>query len=863
MYHLSQLTQQFPQVDRVEMVAQGYGVWLVWAQELPRSIPETMRSFGGVEAATTKQQSLWLFFSDHALDACAQLYQWFHRSQARVQIRVFAARLNFGQEIVYNLGIEQRINELFVDPPRDFEIRVHVKVKELIGTKTGIRMEQPATAVLPQDKMWFLLRASEEFHFVPRLAWIFIVSPGQVAGEGSREKNWQRQVQELQERSARSGFKYNWHQDNMFLVEIQGVRQLKNWCLELLRIFQGQHSGKYLSCYLVGLEAGDLDVDKGVPQVMLPDWNQLEPDQVYLPLKDILGLGLRVSIPKDSNDLRNKKISDLFPVQLSAQHEEEMEGKLEVYLPPDLIRGSYPPCFYCGLKGHMPKDCPTRSLIAQDHLRDQLAGIDLPEINNALKSLGQELASQKSWDELLQGSSPSRLIFRAIFTLNYPVQYRTLRLIWRSRGTAWPEGLRQLAESEDEPGWNVLENFRQKNTEFVRNKLHRMSLKNPGNFQPKTLLGFLALEENNHRAAEEYWTKAQKAKPTALHQGYHLYLKARLHEVGGNWIQAFSEYQDVLKTLPRMLEAKYRQGVCLVKSGRVDQALSIFLDLIRQDPHYFNQILIDPELSPGHQHLMTSLYPVWRDQKREADKAARTLEELSRRVDTWFSEEHQYRENFMTRINGLQELVSRENYAAFTGLVQGIRDLQSDFKQAVEQEIHRLQQEHEKLQKRLQDIKAQLTWFPFKRYLASKFHQIQAETEYLLNRVQGLELTKPQDFRQGTQYMERARECMALLEKKLKTLKTFREGMLFLYIMAKDFVWILLAVLAGSVLLVPLIAYAGLAQEMDWALSIVEERRALLQVGVMAMLILSLGAAAVRTTLRFERLKSRYLGLRD
>lgn len=83
----------------------------------------------------------------------------------------------------------------------------------------------------------------------------------------------------------------------------------------------------------------------------------------------------------------------------------------------------------------------------------------------------------------------------------------------------------------------------------------------------------------------------------------------------------------------------------------------------------------------------------------------------------------------------------------------------------------------------------------------------------------------------GGREVSRAGEYVHLMQKRLKSLKFFRDGALFLYFMTRSFFWILLGVLMVSTLLVGLGTYVGLRREMDWAFSVLEQRDALLQLG--------------------------------
>jgi len=858
MYSLSLLTEKLSPPDHIQMVAQGYAVWLTWSKDLPGSVPETLQSFGGFDVAVSGQQSLWLFVSQDFMGACAQLYKWYASSELMAHVRVFPVKLNFGPDMRFNLSVEERIQNLAVEYPRDFEIWVHARVKDGISPIPGIKLEQPAATFLPEEMYWCYFRATQQVRFTPKLSWIFIIRPEFSGDPLQGARDWEKQQEVLQELGSRMGFKTHRGGKDLLLVEVEGIRQLKNWCLELLVVFSGMKAGRHLSCYLIGVENPGINPADGIPERLLPEWKQVEPDQLYLPLKNILQLGRSLQVLPDSMPPRDRKITDLCRAALGPSYQEEIQARLDVSMPQGLVQGKSGPCFYCGLKIHAEVDCPTRQLFHIEYVLEQMALLDLQDINSGLESLEQEIRSSTPWQTLLQGSSPSRLVMRTILGINYPAQHRTLRLMRRSRGRDWPQGLKQLSDAEDDHNWGIIENLRMKQTGLARNSLKKLCLSQARDFRPRTMFGFLSLEENDHKAARAYWEEAGRLGYTPLQQSYHLYLRARLAEISNDFSRAYTLYQEAQKTSPGMQEARYRQGVCLVKAGDVEQALSIFLEICNERPEIFNQILVDPELAYGHQHLMSSLYSTWQQRKKKAQTSGTTLQKLARKAQAWFPEEHPRHDQFQSRIQGLQKLAGRDNYVAFVRLVDGVGSLQKDLEIAISNEVHEVKKDFAHIAQRLREINAEAGLIPLNSIAAAKIFRLGSEVRAMLKEVQSLDINAPEGYRLARAELTMAAEHISRMQKRLKSLELFRDASLFLYFMTRSFFWILLAVLLAGTFLVGAGTYAGLRREVDWAFSVLEQREAMLQVGIMLMAILSLALAAIRTTISFERLKAKY-----
>ncbi|MCA1742511.1 MAG: hypothetical protein LC631_00925, partial [Desulfovibrionales bacterium] len=537
----------------------------------------------------------------------------------------------------------------------------------------------------------------------------------------------------------------------------------------------------------------------------------------------------------------------------------EIDQRLEVYMPEVLGKGEFQTCYYCGLKTHRPKSCPSRNIFNLGSSLEHLEKLNIKDIAGGLESLASEMNSGRNIDEILRQSTSSSQILRAIFNINYPAQHRCIRLVWRSRGTHWPEGLRQLVAMEESSIWSALENFRMGQTGFAESSARKAGFRQPKDFQPKTLQGFIALEKENFKEARNFFDEATVLGYTPLQKAYHTYLKARMKEVEESFSEAQSLYQEALKHAPGMKEARYRQGVCMVKSGYIDQAMGHFVNLIQEDPLYFNYVLIDPELEKGHSHLMSSFYPLWRKAYNDAKSFKDLLPKIQKKIANWFDEEEEISKQFNQHLNFLSGFSNIENYAAMVRIVQGTRKLFDDISRKIEEQVLLLRKKQTDLSFRVKDIKKQVAWFPLGRLFMNRFNRISAMVVENLRLAGEQDLATARGYRQSKKLTAQAEEQVESLHKKLSSLKVARDGILFVMLMFRSFLWTLIILMTLSIIIVPLITYLGMRYDLAWAGSLVEEKMLFFQAGIIVTAVFSLAIASVRTVLSFERKKEIFL----
>ncbi len=860
MLNLSTLLKKTPQIDPAEMLHTGYASWIVWGKALPGSIPQALSSFGGWEVTSDEGQSLWFFPDTAILQAWAQIYKWMRINPTILKVFLFPCKLVVGSDLQFSLSMDDECAALQGTPGSSFQVWAHPKLKEASTGIPGIGFEKPYSSSDAPGANWLVLNPEEQVSFTPSLSWFFVIDPLGKKSDEQFSSKWRKYKSVFEDLAQKLEVKYTSRDRYEHIFLLENIKQLSSWVQNLMDALQNEKDSWYRTpCLFAGVEKGDMVLQPSVLDRMSIDWGQLEPDFLYLPLQTIFQLGSAVAPLKTGSGLRGRKVTDLFQATTSTE-DGHARKNLQIYLPNTLTSGKHHSCFYCGLKGHEPSQCPTRGMMSpQQDVWGKLEKMNLERISSGMEKMGEELAAGKKVGDLQSTGSEVGELARAILEINCACQLRTLRRVVNSKGRMWPEGLRVASEGEDPTLRSALENMRMGEHSFAAQKLRQATTRSSNDYQPRTLQGFLAMEGGQHKEAHNFWTEGESLSYTPLQRGYHVFLRARLLEVDEEPEKALQTYGQALKISPDMVEARYRQGVCLVKLGFPDQALGVFTAIMENNSEVFLKAIIDPELGRGHLHLLSGFYDLWEEAHKKAQQAGQTLEELKEKVEKWFDPQHPARQEFTERLKKIEELSGIDNYAAYNRLNQETTSIRSQIQKRIDQSIYELKRKQNRMLERLKTVEQEYAWFPLKNFFLRRTNRLFNDCGLRLNNFSDLNLQTPDGFKQGYTYIQEAEEILRELEQNLTVVSKFRDILLFAFFMFKRFLWVEALILVFSLLVVPAAVFIGMKSGQNWAISLFAQKWEVQKLGVLVVSIVAMGIAAVLTTLKFEREKKKYL----
>jgi tetratricopeptide (TPR) repeat protein len=863
MYLLSDILKSLPKVTNPRLILSGFGVWVLWRNKAGSTTHQTLTRFGGIKISVGSNQSLWYFQNAQVFPALARMLLWTQVHPESVLSQVLPAKLILGESnSELTLSISNQLAEQKITPGESFDVWVHPDVIRHVSSFPGLGVEQrpPMFGMTPVN--WYAITVDPGFSLDADLGWFFFIKPMQDKESENYVLRWKNFYMRQKSILDRLGIRYI-YQDNLLFFKIDGLNQLSSWIREILSTIahiKFDEPDSYWPCLYCAVQSQGLSFNDELPTKTSIAWDRLAPDTPHLPLST--GLLLRDEFAITFLDAAGElPLDSLCQLGLSDGESPE-QRRVDFPSSASLSAGKKTPCFYCGMKSHESSQCPSRQIFnPEPGVWDKVGGMGIKDLAQAVKALDKTLGNGNlaNISELLLAEGPEHTFLKAVFEINCPAQHRMMRMVWRSRGKELPDGLRHLNPPEGEYVWSALENTRSSNYAQAERMMQQAIMRTSKSYQPHVLLGFIALETGNPRKTEGHWKNAQNLCYTPLQQGYMLFLKARLLEVQGSYDQAHQSFSDSLRYSPRWLEPRYRQAVCLTKKGFLDQAWTIFADLIIQEPHIFNRILFDHELERGRSFLLSALSGPWNTVMQRAKKEQDSIQQLRTKLETWFVPDNQFRKNIEERAEILQKSSQVDNYVSFTKVAEVTQKLQGETDRKIKEAVASLNKEAHKNIERAQAIFEEIAYFPFPK-LIRKTNRDYNQAGRILQRITKSDLRNGNFFRQATMEMKDANDILDRMDKRIKKLVIFREGTLFFLFLSKTFLWLAMFGLLASIIAVPVLLSVIQESGSIWATEWMTTQRWQVQRTVSMLMILISGViAALWTTARYAKTKQKYL----
>jgi tetratricopeptide (TPR) repeat protein len=485
----------------------------------------------------------------------------------------------------------------------------------------------------------------------------------------------------------------------------------------------------------------------------------------------------------------------------------------------------------------------------------------LEDINAHFASVGQQVEKEPVPALLGQIEAKDGAdLTKAIYEINAPVQLRMVPNIFRSVGKEFPEALKKLAPPESENNsYEILRELLEGDLLQAERMARDHAFKNPGDYMPRILHGFIAVEKGDLEKAEQVFKDAEPLGPAPFHHTYMFYLRGRVFEIQYKFDSAIGMYKQAAIHSPKWKEPTYRQAVCMVKMGFTEHALDIFSQLFKADPSYFNRIIIDPELERGAVQILSHLWDPWTDAQSAAQDGMNKLAQFSKDLEEWFGEESgEFGKQIKKSADNLREMGEVENYVAFRRIVSGYAKLSKEMRRQVDEEIKVLNKKAQIFSDQLKDIHEEISWFPFPKAL----REFNKDFNYCASRVNWVKTQHfrvAENFRKSRLYFDEVEEKIKKLQSHLVTLRLVRDATLFMLLLGKSFMWYEIVGLGLSLVLGPVIIYLAEAYGSAWAKELLVDQRWALQKGLIIVLsVLALTAAFVRNSMAFEKKKGKF-----
>lgn len=866
MPQLTELLTRLPKIKEVRMSAPGHVLWICWQTDLDPAVPQTLQNYGGMFILGDRNQSLWFFFTTDVFLALARLSVWARFNELHVCIEQMPAKLLLGVKREVGLDLETSFTIQEIIPSAGLELWIHPKalVKDL--NIPGISFERTSAKQGMASAQWATINADVRLPYTSSQGWYAIVRPLGNPLDKNYQQGWPHMYSALEKILQQHKFKFMLF-DNHIMVSVDNLRMLRLWLRDMLSscaTIKAEHHDMYWPCVSVIIDRKGLNFSNDLYKKVGLQWDNLMPDFPYTSYRNayLLGDGFAIHDIRFSNT--QTSMDSWCTVALD-------EGNLASRAIPLLMAGQLTTghvhgCYYCGIRSHEAHECPTRNgSPASGDIWWDLAGLSLDTINDSFREIEHAITDKgiEAYHNLLSSSSPSALLLDGIFEINGVCQLRYVPRIWLTRnreisGTVDEGSLPR----DDSPVWDLLDrlkNASQADLTALDKDIQTAAARNPRDGRLRTLHGFLSLARGDASRAEVSFKEGAALTASPQLQAWNEYLLARLAESQGRFADALNQYEQTQRVAPQWRDLEYRQIVCKVKMGFVEQVLRHIEKLILDDPDYFNRCLIDPELGRGQLLILTSIYPLWEDAERDAEAEKSQIQRLSELLDTWFAKEHPAYRQLSRELHELQRLSGIKNYVAFLQVVKRRPLLEKSINDNIQAQIEELQDRFKHYLAGLQEIRDEASWFPFPKILR-EFSQAFNESAGIINWAFASNFHEVETFQRAKASTAQLDELLRKLKNKLKFLRMVRDATLFGLTLGKTFFWIEIMGLLLCFLGVPAVVLYGDALRLGWLKNLLGSQQWEIQKVMLGIItVMAVGMAALHSTIVFEKKRDKLL----
>ena len=866
MAHLSQLLSRLPGNIDVRMSTMGHVVWVSWHDRLAPAVGQTLLNYGGMLVGEEAEQSIWFFFTDDVFLALARLMVWGNFNELPVAIELFPGRLQFGRKREVNLLLDGALQAQQIVVTDALEIWIHPKSREGKKGLPGITFERRSGRQGMAGVDWASMTVDVRMPYASTQSWFAVLHPLGSPLDKAYQVGWTSMFKRLE--GLLQKHKIKSIVDNTFMmIAIDNLQMLRTFMRDYLHSFDKEknETAGYWPCVSVVADRNNLNFNADLPKKIGLQWDNLMPDFPYLSYRNayLLGEGFTV------RDLRftgeQMAMDSWCNVMLD---ENSLSGRSIALLMPSRLTSSSPSgigCIYCGIHSHDSTECPTRFGPASNsqEVWEKLGQLDLEAINEGFRSIEMTLTEKGAggYGAVLGGEDDAAVVLRAVLEINAGCQLRNVPRHWLYRMRE-PEPNEAVPTKDDSPAWDLLDKLITTTPAEMSEMEKRISQaisRHQRDPRLHMVQAFAHIERNDYPRAEAAFRNAAVLTPSPALQAWTEFFLARLAEEQGQFSQAIELYSQIWRVMPQWREVKYREIVCQVKMGFCEPVLDQLITLIREEPSYFNRILIDPALERGRLLILSALYDLWIEAKKFADADRVRVNEISARINAWFAPEHPVQLQLGEKVRELETLANINNYLAYLKVVAERPNLEREMEDCIAREVEDLRNRYKYYLDILQEIRDEASWFPFPAALR-EFSQEFNESAGIINRAFSCNFKEAEAFKRAQGETPHLAELLRSLRKRLQFLRMVRDGTLFGLTLLKTFMWLEALGLLLCFVAVPVVYFWGDTLRLGWLRDILgSEPWSIQKILILIVTMVSLGTAALRTTLVFDRKRERLL----
>ncbi|MGE4505542.1 MAG: tetratricopeptide repeat protein, partial [Desulfovibrionaceae bacterium] len=364
---------------------------MTWNGQLHNSLVVTLKDYGVFPMAQENNQALWFSPTTEIFRALARLQIYARLNPIPVFCQVMPATLQVGYDLKTSMSIAADFGKQAVEPPGEFEVWAHPKLKEDIRRIAGLELRDRSPVSGISNSGWMMFVADEGLNYETTFSWYCAVRPVGRMSEKEAVMGWRAYLERIKEIFSRLGVQYLIGTRNeMALCRLRNLRELRLFCSDLLTLSQQakEDGSGYWPSVVAAVPQKDLQFAEEVVGKFNVDWSKLSPDAPHLHFRDAFMIREWFTI-HEARYGGEESLNSWCNIGLDSENDLSTKAPAEIVLPRALMIGDRDiECFYCGLHNHAPADCPTKRLDTLDPgLWKMMARLDVKELSDGLAKL--------------------------------------------------------------------------------------------------------------------------------------------------------------------------------------------------------------------------------------------------------------------------------------------------------------------------------------------------------------------------------------------------------------------------------------------------------------------------------------------
>lgn len=334
--------------------------------------------------------------------------------------------------------------------------------------------------------------------------------------------------------------------------------------------------------------------------------------------------------------------------------------------------GPHPPCFHCGACRHLPAACPTRRGEDRSDAIERLGYLHPNEINHLfLRFLTGDSRP------LPDGAAP-RIAGEAFASLKRVHQLRFFRLLWRSAAERWDDvGDPRFLERKGRGGraWLALDCLQNGRLQEAEDLLNTALKASPSDAKIHAAFGFLAVERENRRDADENFDQALFHARSVPERIFFLLQRYRLARLDDRPMEMEKFLERALAVDADCGDVLYESALLRLAEGAEERGIDALLTLAEDDRKFYLRALIDPELAPWFVRIRDGLGRLYRSARDDAAEWMPQAGDALGRARELLGAGDRTVAELTTRFARLTELRNRGGYFGLLDAADGARTI--------------------------------------------------------------------------------------------------------------------------------------------------------------------------------------------